>query len=205
MTSRLVFGLLTVTALAGAASLARPHAQAAAPSKTAAPAKPAAPAGVGAPMTDAATIKSAMSAAPLAVAKDATVVAMDDKMQMKELRKGTNGWTCMPDVPNTPGPDPMCADKNGMEWVMALVAHKDPPRDKMALAYMLAGGSDASNTDPWAEKPSAGDTWVKTGPHMMVMNIGARFDGYPTTARNTNVPYVMYAGTPYAHLMIPVK
>jgi hypothetical protein len=31
------------------------------------------------------------------------------------------------------------------------------------------------------------------------------FDGYPTTAANTKVPYVMFPGTPYAHLMIPVK
>ena len=79
------------------------------------------------PTTDAAMIKSAMSAAPPAVSKDATIVAMDDKMQMRTLRKGTNGWTCMPDSPS-PGVDPMCVDKNGMEWAAAWMAHKDPPK-----------------------------------------------------------------------------
>lgn len=204
MTSRLVFGIIVLTTLATPASIATIVAQnapkPAAPAKAAPPAKAAAAA-----VSDAALIKSAMSAAPLAIAKDATIVTMDDKMAMKTLRKGTNGWTCMPDVPNTPGPDPMCGDKAVMDWASALMAHKDPPKDKMGVAYMLAGGADASNTDPWAEKPAAGQAWVKTGPHMMVMNIGEHFDGYPTTPGDAKVPYVMYPGTPYAHLMIPVK
>jgi hypothetical protein len=29
--------------------------------------------------------------------------------------------------------------------------------------------------------------------------------GYPTTAENTKVPYVMFPNTPYAHLMIPIR
>ena len=149
-------------------------------------------------------IASALSAAPDAVSKDATVVAMDAKMQMRTLKTGTNGWTCMPDGPS-PGVDPMCLDKNGVEWAMAWIAHKDPPADKMGFGYMLMGGSDASNTDPFATTPHTGDHWVDTGPHVMVLNIGSRFDGYPTTATNTRSPYVMFPGTPYAHLMLPVK
>src|SRR5262245_37817797 len=48
------------------------------------------------PTTDAAKIKSALSAAPAALAKDATVVDINmQTMQMKVLKKGTNGWTCM--------------------------------------------------------------------------------------------------------------
>lgn len=153
------------------------------------------------PTTNAAKIASAMSAAPMAIAKDATVM---DMPSMAVLRPGTNGWTCLPDGPS-PGVDPMCLDKNGMEWAGAWMGHKDPPKDKMGIGYMLAGGSDASNTDPFATQPNKGDQWVETGPHLMVLNIGTHFDGYPTTAANTKVPYVMFAGTPYAHLMIPVK
>jgi hypothetical protein len=153
------------------------------------------------PATDAEKIKSALSAAPTAIAQGATVV---DMPSMKVLKQGTNGWTCIPDGPS-PGVDPMCLDKNGMEWADAWMNHKDPPKDKMAIGYMLMGGSDASNTDPFATEPKSGDKWVDTGPHMMVMNIGEHFAGYPTTAANTKVPYVMFAGTPYAHLMIPIK
>jgi hypothetical protein len=153
------------------------------------------------PTTDADKIKSAMSAAPVAVSKDATIM---DMPSMKVLRQGTNGWTCLPDGPS-PGVDPMCLDKNGMEWAEAWMNHKDPPKDKLGFGYMLMGGSDASNTDPFATKPNAGDRWVDTGPHVMVLNIGDKFAGYPTEATNTKVPYVMFPNTPYAHLMIPVK
>jgi hypothetical protein len=171
--------------------------------------KPAAPqGGMAMPagkMTDADLIKSAMSAAPASIAKNAAVITMDDKGGVRTVRAGTNGWTCMPDMPQTPGPDPMCVDKNGSDWAMAWMQHKDPPKDKLGFGYMLMGGSDASNTDPFAEKPAAGQKWVTTGPHVMVLNIGTHFDGYPTVATDTSVPYVMFAGTPYAHLMIPVK
>lgn len=157
------------------------------------------------PATDADKIKSALSAAPEAVASGATVIDMDMmSMKPKVLKQGTNGWTCMADGPS-PGLDPMCLDKNGMDWADALMNHKNPPAGKMAIGYMLMGGSDASNTDPFATKPNGADKWVDTGAHIMVLNIGDMFAGYPTTATNTKVPYVMFPGTPYAHLMIPVK
>jgi hypothetical protein len=144
-----------------------------------------------------------MSAAPDEVSKDATIVVMEGT-NMRTLRPGTNGWTCMPDGPS-PGVDPMCLDQNGMEWAHAWITHKDPPKDKMGFGYMLMGGSDASNTDPFATKPNSADKWVDTGPHIMVLNIGDRFAGYPTSADNTKRPYVMFPNTPYAHLMMPVK
>jgi hypothetical protein len=183
-----------------------PFAQSSAPATTGKPsAPPSAQVGpVKAPSTDAEKIRSALSAAPVAIATDAAVVDMNEKMEMKTLKKGTNGWTCLPDGPS-PGVDPMCMDANGMEWVAALMKHQPPPAGKMGVGYMLMGGSDASNTDPFATTPNAGSAWVDTGPHVMVLNIGDRFAGYPTTAANTKVPYVMFPGTPYAHLMIPVN
>ena len=85
------------------------------------------------------------------------------------------------------------------------MAHKDPPANKVGFGYMLMGGSDASNVDPFATAPATGKPWVDTGPHVMVLNIGKLFEGYPTTADDPKQPYVMYPNTPYAHLMIPVK
>jgi hypothetical protein len=168
-------------------------------------AKPAA-AAAAAP-SDAALIKSAMSAAPAAVSKNATIVAMEADGKMRTIRKGTNGFTCMPDNPATPGPDPMCMDANAMEWVHAWVAHKAPPAGKVGLMYMLEGGTDASNTDPYAEKPTTENHWVKTGPHVMIVGADASFYAqYPKAADpDTSAPYMMWAGTPYQHLMAPVK
>ena len=76
------------------------------------------------PTTDEGMITSAMSAAPEAVARDASVMTVDDKGAMKHLREGSNGWTCMPDVPTTPGTDPMCVDANGLEWAEAWMARR---------------------------------------------------------------------------------
>ena len=156
--------------------------------------------------SDADLIKSAISAAPAAVGKNATVIAMEVDGSMRTLRKGTNGFTCMADNPATPGPDPMCMDANALEWLHAWVLHKPPPA-KIGLFYMLAGGTDASNTDPYAEKPTAQNHWIETGPHIMVVGADKRFyDQYPKTADpDTRAPYVMWAGTPYQHLMVPVK
>jgi hypothetical protein len=152
-------------------------------------------------------IASAMKAAPAKVAKGATIVTMEADGKMRTLRQGTNGFTCMPDNPATPGPDPMCMDKNSLEWAMAWVEHKTPPAGKVGFMYMLAGGTDASNTDPYATKPEPNNSWVKTGPHVMVVGADASFyDSYPKDAKpDTALPYVMWSGTPYQHLMIPVK
>lgn len=150
-------------------------------------------------------VASAESAAPAAIAHAASIVTVDAKGAMTTVRKGTNGWTCMPDNPATPGPDPMCFDQNAGQWVNAWVGHKVPPANVVGVMYMLEGGTDASNTDPYATKPTATNNWVKTGPHIMVVGSKDVLVGHPAGAQpDTSAPYVMWAGTPYAHLMIPV-
>ena len=157
--------------------------------------------------TDEELIASAMKAAPLDVAKNATIVVPGANGAIRTLRKGSNAFTCMPDNPDTPGPDPMCWDKNANDWVDAYLNHKTPPAGKLGLMYMLAGGTDASNTDPFAEKPTTTNHWIKTGPHIMIVGADPSFyDNYPKDADpNTKSPYVMWAGTPYQHLMAPVR
>jgi len=152
-------------------------------------------------------INSAMSAAPRKVSAGATIVVMGADGKMRKLREGTNGFTCMPDNPATPDADPMCMDKASWEWAAQMAAHKPPAAGKVGLMYMLAGGSDASNTDPYAPRPTAKKDWIKTGSHVMIVGADASFyDQYPKSAKpDTSVPYVMWAGTPYQHLMIPVK
>lgn len=159
------------------------------------------------PMTDAQMIASAERAAPAAVAKGATIVAMDANGKMRTLREGHNGFTCMPDSPATPGPDPMCMDATAFAWAGAWMAHKPPATGKIGFMYMLEGGTDASNTDPYATKPGASNHWIKTGAHVMIVGADQAFyDMYPKSADpDTKTPYVMWAGTPYQHLMVPVK
>lgn len=160
-----------------------------------------------APASDQQLIDSAMTAAPSKVSSGAKIVGFDDKGAMRTLRDGKNGFTCMPDNPNTPGPDPMCMDAAAMEWANAWSAKTPPAAGKVGFMYMLAGGTDASNTDPWAKAPSAENHWVETGPHVMIVGAAPEFYAqYPKGEDpDTSAPYVMWAGTPYQHLMVPVK
>ena len=60
----------------------------------------------------------------------------------------------------------------------------------------LAGGTDASNIDPYAKEPTAGNHWIKTGPHVMIVGAESHFyDMYPKSAQpDTTVPYIRCIG-----------
>jgi hypothetical protein len=151
-------------------------------------------------MSTAEIIRSATSAGPRSISDNATVMAADDAGKMVKIRAGTNGWTCIPDEPSTPGLDPMCIDKSGMEWVSALIAKKPKPSNTApGLIYMLQGGSDISATNPFA---TTTDHYVSSPAHFMIMwPYDAKTTGFATTPKKTG-SWIMWAGTPYAHLMV---
>jgi hypothetical protein len=157
------------------------------------------------PGTDEEKIENAMRAAPEAVARDATILAVDSAGQVATLREGSGAFTCLPDNPASPGNDPMCLDQNGLAWAQAYMAKQPPATGKIGFGYMLAGGSDASNTDPYAQEPAEGQEWIETGPHVMIFGAVEEMEGYPDQAGDPTKPFVMWPGTPYAHLMIPVE
>jgi len=154
-----------------------------------------------------AKIQSAMSAAPMTIAKDARIVDYPEKagQPLIELREGANGWTCFPDWQATPGKDPMCFDKMWMQWFEAINTATDPNIKEPGIAYMLQGGSDASNTDPFAMKPKEGEEWVSAPAHIMLIVPGKLDRTLFSTDHHSGGPWVMYAGTPYEHVMIPVE
>jgi hypothetical protein len=150
-------------------------------------------------MSDAAYTAQALSAAPKAVAKEAGVVRMEADGKMKTLRESKNGFTCM-----IIATDKMCNDANSMEFFGAMMKG-ETPTDKVGISYMLAGDQGASNTDPKATAKTADNHWVVTGPHIMVTGTASKSLGYPETAdADPSKPYMMWAGTPYEHAMIPL-
>ena len=48
---------------------------------------------------------------------------------------------------------------------------------------------------------------MDTATHKMLFNVGAMVHGYPSQKGDPDAsqPYVMWSGTPYEHLMIPVE
>src|SRR5271167_1100218 len=141
-----------------------------------------------------------MKAAPPQIVQDATIIKMDGK-EMQTLKKGSNEWTCM--IANGV---PMCADPNAMEWAHAWQTHGPAPTST-GFIYMLAGDTGASNTDPYATAKTSDNHWVETGSNVMIVDAAAKaMKGYPRTAdADPTKPYVMWPGSPYEHLMIPVK
>ena len=150
--------------------------------------------------SDAAYIAKALTGAPPGVAKGAGVARIDKDGNMQTLRESKNGFTCMVMVGNI-----MCADANSMAFFGAVMKKQTPP-DKPGIAYMLRGDQGASNTDPSATKKTADNHWVVTGPHIMIVGAGVKDLGLPDSAdADPSKPYIMWAGTPYAHAMVPVS
>lgn len=151
-------------------------------------------------------IQNAMSGGPASIAGGATIVDWPSgpDAQPEQIRAGTSAWSCIPDNPQTPSNDPMCWDAAFGSWVAAYMGHKTPRVTSVALAYMLQGATDASNTNPFAAKPDSGQPWVVTGPHIMIAVPDPRSLRGMSTDWHSGGPYVMFAGTPYAHVMMPV-
>lgn len=153
-----------------------------------------------------AKIANALSAGPPEVTTAAAVLDWPSEPggDMTELRAGSNGWTCLPDIPGTPADDPMCLDSTFVAWMGALQAGTTPDIERVGFAYMLQGGSTASNTDPFADEPAPGEEWLMEPPHvMMVVPDPGTLQGLTTDPDNGG-PWIMWADTPYAHVMMPV-
>jgi len=157
-------------------------------------------------MTKAEKIANAMSAAPAAISKTATILDWPTREEEAPpvLRQGNNGWSCLPDMPDTKGNDPMCLDESWMKWTEAYLAHQSPMIPRVGIGYMMApGGAWGSNSDPYGMTETKDNHWGFHGPHVMIVVPDMKaLDGLPTDPANGG-PYVMYAGTPYAHVMAP--
>lgn len=144
-------------------------------------------------------IANAVQAAPASIADSATVMDWEGNT----LREGSNGWVCFPDPPNIESA-PMCLDGPWQAWANAWMNKQPVTIDRPGIAYMLLGDAGASNVDPFAEGPTPDNEWVVTGPHLMlIVPDAASLESFPTDP-DTGGPWVMWKGTPYAHIMVPV-
>ncbi len=162
--------------------------------------------GMGVKMTKAQKIASALTAAPSSIADKATILDYPSKegMAPEVLRPGTNGWNCFPDMPDTKGNDPMCIDESWMKWIDAYLTHKPVQISSVGIGYMLApGGGWGSNTDPYALKETMDNHWTHAGPHLMIVVPDTKTLAGISTDPANGGPWVMFANTPYAHIMAP--
>jgi hypothetical protein len=144
-------------------------------------------------------IARAMSAGPHDISKSARIVDTDAQGHKVILREGSNGFTCMPGNPKVVGDPPMCADAASMQWFADAKAHKPKPTNTVpGITYMLAGATQRSDSDPYDATSPA----ITVGPHWMIMwPFDPKTTGLPTTHKPTGA-YIMFAGSPYAHVHI---
>ncbi len=147
-------------------------------------------------------IKSAMSAAPSSVSAKATVLDWD----LKTLREGSNGWTCLPDRPDTAGNDPWCVTESWLNFLKAYVNKEKPTYTQIGFAYMLMGDAEVSNRDPYRTEPTGKDDWVTDlGPHLMMLIPNREMLKGISTDHLNGGPWIMWPDTPYTHIMIPLE
>jgi hypothetical protein len=149
--------------------------------------------------TIASKIARALSAGPPNVTKDATVAEVDEQGNMKLLRKGTNDFTCLPGNPKVPGKPALCEDKVAMQWNRDFAEHKPKPTTTVpGVEYMLAGATQRSDSDPYDKT----DPPITVGPHWMILwPFDPKASGLPTHHKATGA-YIMWAGSPYAHVHV---
>jgi hypothetical protein len=77
-------------------------------------------------------------------------------------------------------------------------AQSEAHEQKPGIIYMLAGATQRSDSDPYdmTSRP------IPIGPHWMIMwPFDPKTTGLPTTHKPTGA-YIMWAGSPYAHLHV---
>jgi hypothetical protein len=148
-------------------------------------------------------IKLAQSAGPAHISNDATIMVVGEDGKLVEAKKGTNGFTCIPSVDMKPESGPLCFDAAVGQWIEALQNKKEKPGNTVpGISYMARGGFHWEKDGKVIMEEEPGAKPVKEPPHWMMM--------WPFTSADTKLPnspnpsgvWIMFDGTPYAHLMV---
>ena len=151
-------------------------------------------------------IENAESAAPAAVARGATIVdfAAAGAVGNTTMRRGDNGWTCLPDAPGTPYNDPNCIDRMGRVWFHSMGTTTAPDLTAAGLSYMLQGSIRFAFEERF-RSPEEREFEFEP-PHVMIFLPLKVLDAVtllPDPA--SGGPWLMFPGTDFAHIMIPVR
>jgi hypothetical protein len=140
----------------------------------------------------------AIAAGPLHVTNSARIVGADAQGKRIVLREGSNGFTCQPGNPRL-GRTASCSNEAARQWSADMAAHRAKPTNaEPGIVYMLAGATQRSVSDP-SDKTRPP---VTIGPHWMILwPFVPKTTGLSATRKDTGA-YIMWAGTPYAHLLI---
>ena len=145
-------------------------------------------------------IDLAKASAPANVSDEARILDADNTV----LQEGDNGWTCMVGTPPN-YENPMCVDAVWLDWLDAMMNKKPYQNNAKSIgfSYMLVGDIPVDNDEPFNTDESK-NTWVQEGPHLMLLVPQGLFGDLPRDPY-TGGPYIMWEGSDYAHIMVPLE
>ena len=162
--------------------------------------------GSNSPFSEAALIKIAMSAAPSSISAIATLTDYDGTV----LRQSNSQWMCMTGT-DAQRINPGCMDREWQKWNARFVSGKgnDLKNQRFGQAYMLQGDVPVDNDVPLSviqndhEKSNENGNWHDSGPHLMLLLPGDVLEQISSDPY-AGGSYVMFPGTEWEHLMIPI-
>lgn len=160
----------------------------------------------GGPLSQKQLAELAMSAAPAFISRNATVMIQVAGGKFEVIKKGTNGFTCLPDIDGQETPSPMCADEPTLRFFMDMWSGKDRPTNTtVGVGYMSKGGwhwEKDGKVIMSMDKDEPGAKRVREPAHWMII--------FPFDPDRTLLPvtpgvfgsWIMFDRTPFAHLMV---
>ena len=144
----------------------------------------------------------ALLAAPAHIAKEAGIMVFGADGKLTEIKKSTNGFTCIPSVMQLSTPDPMCMDEATHQWMNDMMSHAPKPTNTVpGIAYMAHGGAHFEKDGSIVMSPDGAKTVMEPAHWMIMWPFDAATTKLPTMP-NSSGTYIMFDGTPYAHLMV---
>ena len=92
-----------------------------------------------------------------------------------------------------------------MKWMSAFTKNEKPKLDKDAWDVDAHGDVGEDNLVAVLIKKTTPGQWIESGPHLMFIPKDIKSLDNWNTDFTTGEPYVMFPGTIYAHVMIPVE
>jgi hypothetical protein len=138
-------------------------------------------------------IARAMAAGPRQVSESAGIEGSDSQGRRIILREGNNGFTCVPGNPKVAGRPASCSNQAAQQWISDLAAGRPAPSNTVAgIIYMQSGATERTGSGATVR---IGPQWIITWP------FDPKASGLSATRKDTGA-YILWAGTPYAHLHI---
>jgi hypothetical protein len=149
-------------------------------------------------------VAAALQAGPKFVTQNATVLDYPTSPggELRILRAGTNGWTCLPGAPGAAHDEPGCFDQVFLQFIKDSIAGRAPNLQSIGISYMYRGKWLANTSHAMG----SGDEFY-VGPHIMILGLDQKMLQAFNQDGSTGQPYANHLDGPHSELflVIPIR